>query len=527
MSAGYEVPTYKVKPGSAYFHFLHGNVPGHQIDYIYRPDVPQDPLTRQHFSHLARLLKYIEPRHGSAYAFAICNLSRDDTQYEPGHGGVAFVFGLRIKGAKDHAGRQDPPFCHAAALIDRNMDGPAVYEAAVDFYNRLLPDAESQAEGSDWYHNYVQHAQNPDALLPLLKMYLEGFEDLPQPGPSNLTFRWTVENSNPPKRVVIVYPDRVDFPTLAYCMARIANVLVESDVKWTAISNGRESDIQGGLTVRFVPRREAVVEPPDVVLMYLEQVPEDPAQLAAQLFDAHEVRISQLPDFRRDIANPMLARSNARGPSDEARRRPWEQPLPDAPMPVQTPHSQPPPALPSVPPVPIAPTAPLQEAEDPTTRTAGLAGLVQVVERKEPELGVVLPPQPTLAAELKKKQQKQQFSTLIGVAVLVVAVGVIAAVWFGSTPTPAGEGMDATSATVPIATTPPTPKTAATPSGAPTGPTLEDHPLVIEPGAPLGTGTKPVPTGKKPGSGASHSSSTSTPKPSATPTGTRPRGRIF
>ncbi|MDI1476401.1 hypothetical protein [Polyangium sp. y55x31] len=458
VSAGYEVPTYKVPYGTAWFHFLHGNVPGHQIDFIYRPEVPQEPLTRQHFSHLSRLVKYIEPRHGSAYAFAIGNLSRDDTQYEPGHGGLALIFGLRIKGAKDHAGRQDPPFCHSAAIIDRHLDGEAIYGTAVQFYQKLLPDEESQAEGSGWYHTYVQHAQNPDALLPLLKGYLADFEDLHTPGPSGLSFRWTVENSTPPKRVVIVYPDRVDFATLAYCMARIANVLVESDIKWTAISNGREQDVVGGLTVRFVPRREATAEPADVVLMYLEQVPEDPAEIAAQLFNAHVVRPSQILDLRRmdwrDI-HAQQAKGNGAGAAGTAtatgsngvgsvrpgptseRARPWAQSAE----------------------VPGA-------AEDPAGKTAGLGGLVQVVERAEAAPGLGLP-QVDLAAELKKKQRRQQFTTLIGVGVLIAVMGVIAAVWIGSAPeVPVEEPGSAGSAAPMVATGKPVGTTApaATPS---------------------------------------------------------------
>src|ERR1700679_1854281 len=129
--APYVVPSYRAPGDAAWYHFLHGNVPGHQIDFIYRAEVPQGPLTRQHFSHLSRLMKYIEPQSNERFAFAIGNLSRDDTQYEPGHGGVALIFGLRIHGATDHAGRQDPPFAHGIAAIDRALDGATLIEAAV------------------------------------------------------------------------------------------------------------------------------------------------------------------------------------------------------------------------------------------------------------------------------------------------------------------------------------------------------------------------------------------------------------
>src|SRR4029450_13716922 len=69
-------------------------------------------------------MKYTEPQTNAPYAFAIGNLSRDDTQYEPGHGGGALIFGLRIRGGTDHAGRRDPHFARgrpaaAACLFSR------------------------------------------------------------------------------------------------------------------------------------------------------------------------------------------------------------------------------------------------------------------------------------------------------------------------------------------------------------------------------------------------------------------------
>ena len=84
----YEVPAYTAPEDTSWFHFLHGNVPHHQIDFIYRPAVPHGKLSQQHFSHLSRLMKYIEPQTYGGYAFCIGNLSRDDIQYEPGHGAL-------------------------------------------------------------------------------------------------------------------------------------------------------------------------------------------------------------------------------------------------------------------------------------------------------------------------------------------------------------------------------------------------------------------------------------------------------
>ncbi|WP_437753065.1 hypothetical protein [Sorangium sp. So ce1389] len=293
---GYVVPTYEAAPGEVWYHFLHGNVPGHQIDFMYRPDVPQGPLTQQHFSHLTQLINYIEPRSRREYAFAIGNLSRDDTQHEPGHGGVALLFGLRIHGAKDHAGRQDPPFCHAIAAIDRHLDAAGFLEVALSFHRKLLPGVDSEASGSGWYHTYVRYGQNADALLPILRGYVTDFTDLPAPKPSRLRLRWTVAGADHPRRVVIVHGPDEPFDAIAACAARIASVLVESDIRWTAISNGREADMLGGVSVRFVPEHEARAEAGRV--LRLGDVPHDPKEVAEQLFGAQEVR---------GVRNPLLA----------------------------------------------------------------------------------------------------------------------------------------------------------------------------------------------------------------------------
>lgn len=324
---GYSVPTYQA-PDADWYHFLHGNVPGHQIDFIYRADVPQGPLTRQHFSHLARLMKYIEPRQGSTQAFAIGNLSRDDTQYEPGHGGIALIFGLRVKGAVDHAGRQDPPFCHAVACVDRQFDASSIHAAAARFYEQLLERPHAPTDGSRWYQSYVATAQQSAwALLGEMQAYIRAFTALPTLAPSNLGLRWTVEGSSAPKRVVIVYPDQSPFAMVAYHIALIASVLVESDIRWTAISTGREQDLLGGTSVRFVAECEAVQEADDVVLMHINQIPSEPADIARLLFGAHEVRLSQVLDFRlqwRSMGEPQAAPMPAALEAHQA--RPWAKP---------------------------------------------------------------------------------------------------------------------------------------------------------------------------------------------------------
>lgn len=289
-STVYSVPTYRAPSDAIWHHFLHGNVPGHQIDFMYRPELPSGQLSQQHFSHLARLVKYIEPRRGSSCAFAIGNLSRDDTQYEPGHGAIALIFGLRIQGATDHAGRQDPPFCYASAIVDRHLDEWLIHAATTAFHTKFLSKRNGATEGNAFYHDYLRLGQHPTLLQSLLQRYVGEFNGLPALPRSQLSLRWTVEGTTPPKRVTIVHPNHVPFDTIAACAARIAAVLVESDIRWTCIATGREADIAGGMTVRFVPESDVAGESHGGSEIRFDEVPENLAELAAKLFGARDTQ---------------------------------------------------------------------------------------------------------------------------------------------------------------------------------------------------------------------------------------------
>lgn len=328
--AGYAVPTYRLD-GDAWYHFLHGNVPGHEIDFIFRAEVPQPPLTRQHFSHLTRLLRYIEPQSHESFAFAIGNLSRDDTQHEPGHGGVALVFMLRIQGATDHAGRQDPPFAHAIAAIDRELDEVTLIQTAVAFQKHILVKREAEA----WYRHYVRLAGGePEVMQGMCETYLSHFDDLPPAEPSDLRVAWVTRGVQVPKRVVLAHDDEVSFGEIAVAAARIAAVLYRSDIRWTAISNGREDDIAGGVSVRLVARSHVSTADAAGVVHELGDLPDDEAGIAHQLFGATPLASTGEKQARgwreRFAANGGDQRPSAIAPEQPARRS-WEGPAPIVP----------------------------------------------------------------------------------------------------------------------------------------------------------------------------------------------------
>lgn len=289
----YEVPTYRSSDTAAWYHFLHGNVPGHQIDFLYRPEVPQGPLTRQHFSHLARLMKYIEPPMHSEYAFAVGNLSRDDTQYEPGHGGLSLIFGFRLRGATDHTGRRDPPFAHAIATADRAMDCGTLLAASEGLYRRLFDRGIQDGPSIRLYREYVRcAAESPERIVDALREYTASFGDLPRPGPSAAGLRWQAGGAQQPKRIGIVYPDNAPFSELAQVSVRIAAMLSVSDIRWTAITSGREADVPDGVTVRLVAARDAAMfEQGGGPILGIEEVPLEEGEIAQKLFGARSAAV--------------------------------------------------------------------------------------------------------------------------------------------------------------------------------------------------------------------------------------------
>ncbi|WP_437623616.1 hypothetical protein [Sorangium sp. So ce1151] len=286
-AAGYEPPRYRAADDAPWYHVLHGNVPEHQIDVMYGPEVPQGPLTPTHFSHLARLMKYIEPQTNGTHAFAIGNLSRDDTQHEAGHGAISLIFAFRIGGATDHAGRGHPPFAHGIAAVDREVRPAPLLEAAITFHRHTMNAGESDSTASAFYRAYVRAVlERPDGVSRVLARYVEAFDDLPRLPRSDLSWAWVADAATQPRRVVIVHGDDEPFEAIASVASRLAAVLFRSNIKWTAITTGREAGIPGGLSVRLVAERHVATEERDGRLLRLEEVPGDEAEIARTVFNA-------------------------------------------------------------------------------------------------------------------------------------------------------------------------------------------------------------------------------------------------
>ncbi|MBK8253081.1 MAG: hypothetical protein IPK82_10470 [Polyangiaceae bacterium] len=332
-SSGYVIPRYRAGPDTAFFHFLHGTVPGHQIDFMYCPEVPQGPLRQTHFGHLSRLIKYIEPRGSSAYAFAIGNLSRDDVQHEPGHGGLAILFALRVPGVTDHAGRDMPPYAHGIVAVDRSLEYVQILESITVLYLRFLEREGAEDRRGDFYRAYVRtFSEEPERVESFLANAIDEITDLPKPRRSNLPFDYEADPDHPaPTQIAIVHDDDEQFGKLADCAATLAAALYRSNLKWTSITTGREIDIVGGSTVRFIARSEAS-NLGRAIVHDLDSLPSKEDELVKLLFHAkqrvehapaprqgwREKRAAQRPALRSDPPPGLHPSSTDSGDSGDA-----------------------------------------------------------------------------------------------------------------------------------------------------------------------------------------------------------------
>lgn len=351
----YVIPRYRAPEGSAFYHFLHGTVPGHQIDFMYCPEVPQGALAQTHFGHLSRLMKYIEPRGEAAYAFALGNLSRDDIQHEPGHGGVAILFALRVPGVTDHAGRDMPPYAHGVVAIDRALDQMTLLEAINVLYDRFLKREGADDRRHDFYRAYVRTVQErPDEVEGFLAQAIAELADIQQPAKSKLGFDFVQGETIPPARITILHDDDEQFFTIAHFAAFLGSILYRSDIKWTSITTGREIDIPGGTTIRFIPRSEAASDIEGTVVS-LDDLPEDEDGLVSQLFGAKR-RTAEVAARRQGWREKLAAQRAGSVPDPQellagggtqplfAKRSSDPAPRLETPPPIGKPASVPPPA---------------------------------------------------------------------------------------------------------------------------------------------------------------------------------------
>jgi hypothetical protein len=255
-------------------HFLYGNPNG---GFIHRPPEGAGGLSRQHVRQIARLMKRLSPRSASGPAFAIGNLERDASVDGLGSGGIVIAVATSAPGFSGRIPRGELPFCHAIALVDRYLDAHVVFAALAALYKAILPDE----DGVSFARTYRRHAKDPAVASALVGSYLGEFDlVLPAPRQCPPALRWTDMRVESPQRMAIAHADDAPFEVIAEAAARIAAMLVASDVPWAWVSTGQEVDAPDGLTVHFVPDRDALGGKNGWPALRLEELPEEDEELA-------------------------------------------------------------------------------------------------------------------------------------------------------------------------------------------------------------------------------------------------------
>ncbi|WP_437636513.1 hypothetical protein [Sorangium sp. So ce854] len=167
------------------------------------------------------------------------------------------------------------------------MRPASLLEAAVAFHRRTMSGGGPEAPASAFYRAYVRAVlERPDRVSRVLARHVASFDDLPRWPRSDLSWAWVADPGAQPRRVVIVHGDDEPFTAVAGVASRLAAVLFRSDIRWTAITTGREADIPGGLSVRLVAERDVATEDRQGRLLRIEEVPEGEAEIARAVFGA-------------------------------------------------------------------------------------------------------------------------------------------------------------------------------------------------------------------------------------------------
>lgn len=323
----YQAPRYLPQSSVAWYHVLYGHVPGHQLDFIYRPHIPHQKLKPQHFSDLQLVIRHLQPAPQRSVAFAICNLSAHDTQHRPGHGGLGLVASMRAQDLRDHAGRVAPIFAHAALLMDTPVTAEFLSEASSHFLERFRHTA------SNWYRSYYE--SNQPLAIERQTAFIDQFADLPCE-PNNATpVRWRSQRRELGfRQLLIECSEQTSVDEIRATASRLAAVLYHSGLRWLAISNGQDLDIPGlyndtdqaALLIRFIYGGSS--SPPNVGARPIKfnEVPADEDGIAA-LFGLARPRLpTQQPS--PDVLVSALATAQAY--PDIAEHALWSAPVHDA-----------------------------------------------------------------------------------------------------------------------------------------------------------------------------------------------------
>lgn len=293
---------YQPLPGERWYHILFGHVPRYQMEFILRPELPYRKFRPQHFAHLGPQIKFLSPSPMQNAAFAIGNLSSNDTQHIPGRGGLSLLVTTRVAELRDHAQRESPVFAHGLVAVDELMVEATLAQTLSVFLQHVLQ------EGQGFYRGYYTSGQADN--LDRVQGYIRSLRDLPVLDDDNqpaAVFVQYIRDEPPPYNQILVDCRQIDVSRIVALMARLAVLLYRSNLKWSTVTTGSEpfeprlhQGADFGVGVRLlcegvsdeaIERHLRDAQPQSrAVLLGQDDLPSDDDELAARLFGASVLR---------------------------------------------------------------------------------------------------------------------------------------------------------------------------------------------------------------------------------------------
>ncbi|MCB9744026.1 MAG: hypothetical protein H6740_15605 [Alphaproteobacteria bacterium] len=236
---------------------LHGNVPGHQLDWIQRPELEGAGLRPHQLAQLMALIRDHDVPSPERATLTLGNLSRGLSKQGPGRDAMGLVCHFRVASRLDHGGRLNPRFVTAAVFTGPTLS-PAALSAALEHLMGATGAREAGARraADAWYARYVDVAQAGADVAPLVEELLHRLE-IPSDEQAGGDEGWGPrDGATLPQRLVVTCEDELAREATEF-MAHVAWMLSRSTLSWHSVTTSRALvQLDEGLVVQVLPDHE-------------------------------------------------------------------------------------------------------------------------------------------------------------------------------------------------------------------------------------------------------------------------------
>ena len=311
---------YAAPADTVWYHFFFGHIPRHKQDLIYSPLVPHEELRPVHYSHLGEHMRALDCVGSGAFALVFANLSRHDSRFVPTQGGLGVALAVRVAEVVDHAGRSGAAFAHGVATVKRRFTAGDLEMVATQLRRHMVARGPTLA-GIDAYRAYYEAGQTaPSEAEGFLRRYMATIGDLPRGETGPPASYWGVEGTGPHSQILITYSDADSEDAIFGSAARLAALLAQSDVRWSAIGIGCKNPLTEPVSILFAPEGRPLGDAKPDLRCPLAALPHDDQELMSRLFRAVQRPFASLLPSRRAVVAPTPNRARPEEPDRSSLR---------------------------------------------------------------------------------------------------------------------------------------------------------------------------------------------------------------